>query len=220
MKNIIIPKIDTTPQDAAEVPALLDANGVRWNLVGCNNWPVQYPYTPEAIFRVALTDSAFLINYKAKEETVRAVVGCDNGEVWTDSCMEFFLSPSPEDGSYYNLECNCAGKVLLGVRGGSLPKGHIAPEVLATISRWSSLGDGCFDDRPTAEPWQVALVVPFSVYGHHDVAGLIAEGVAMRANFYKCGDKLPRPHFLSWAPIESETPCFHLPEFFGELKFK
>jgi enamine deaminase RidA (YjgF/YER057c/UK114 family) len=25
-------------------------------------------------------------------------------------------------------------------------------------------------------------------------------------------------HFLSWNPIKTETPNFHVPEFFGEIK--
>ena len=40
------------------------------------------------------------------------------------------------------------------------------------------------------------------------------------ANFYKCGDKLQTPHFLSWNPIDLEKPNFHCPEFFGMLRFK
>lgn len=40
------------------------------------------------------------------------------------------------------------------------------------------------------------------------------------ANFYKCGDKLQTPHFLSWNPINLEKPNFHCPEFFGTLNFE
>jgi hypothetical protein len=42
-------------------------------------------------------------------------------------------------------------------------------------------------------------------------------GATLRANFYKCGDELQVPHFLSWNPIGVETPDFHRPEFFGKL---
>jgi hypothetical protein len=40
-----------------------------------------------------------------------------------------------------------------------------------------------------------------------------------RGNFYKCGDNLPRPHFLAWNNIQSEEPNFHLSAFFGDLLF-
>jgi hypothetical protein len=42
----------------------------------------------------------------------------------------------------------------------------------------------------------------------------------MGANFYKCGDELPTPHFLSWNPIEWKEPSFHRPEQFGKLIFE
>ena len=38
-------------------------------------------------------------------------------------------------------------------------------------------------------------------------------------NFYKCGDQQVVPHYLSWAPITTENPDFHRPEYFGELNF-
>ena len=45
-------------------------------------------------------------------------------------------------------------------------------------------------------------------------------GRTLHGNFYKCGDLLQVPHFLSWNPIQLPKPCFHCPEFFGELIFK
>ena len=42
----------------------------------------------------------------------------------------------------------------------------------------------------------------------------------MRGNFYKCGNQLPKPHFLSWNPIPTDNVQFHCPEFFGELDFE
>ncbi len=42
----------------------------------------------------------------------------------------------------------------------------------------------------------------------------------LKANFYKCGDELQTPHFLSWNPIEIEKPDFHRPDFFGTLRFE
>jgi hypothetical protein len=42
----------------------------------------------------------------------------------------------------------------------------------------------------------------------------------IKANFYKCGDELQTPHFLSWNPIEIDQPDFHRPDFFGTLEFE
>ena len=46
--------------------------------------------------------------------------------------------------------------------------------------------------------WEVALVIPYSAFFLHDITSL--DGKTLRANFYKCGDKLQTPHFLSWNP--------------------
>ncbi|MCK4879544.1 MAG: hypothetical protein KAS82_02750 [Bacteroidales bacterium] len=44
-------------------------------------------------------------------------------------------------------------------------------------------------------------------------------GLDAHANFYKCGDKLKQPHFLSWKPVLCSTPDFHTPRYFGQLSF-
>ena len=44
---------------------------------------------------------------------------------------------------------------------------------------------------------------------------LVAKG-----NFYKCGDMLSKPHFLSWNPIDTPSPDFHVPASFGLLTFE
>ncbi len=218
MKHLNVPFVGGCTPVAAGVPQLLDASGVDWHKVGCNNWPADYPYTPDARFRIACTDTAFLLEYRADEETVRAYVAEDNGEVWTDSCMEFFLAPGVSGDVYYNLECSCTGSVLLGI-GGSMGKERAAAETLKTVDRWSSLGRVPFGERPAGGPWTVALVVPFAVFWHHGISQMLKSGQrSMRANFYKCGDGLPKPHFLSWSPIVNDKPNFHLPQFFGSME--
>ncbi|MDE6269894.1 MAG: hypothetical protein K2M12_03440, partial [Muribaculaceae bacterium] len=44
-------------------------------------------------------------------------------------------------------------------------------------------------------------------------------GKQLRANFYKCGDLLSTPHFLSWNRVDTPHPDFHRPEYFGAIKF-
>ena len=202
--------------DARQVPMLLDECGVEWNSIGCCNWAETYPYKPKAEFRLACTDEALLLHYRVEEDSIRALCAEDNGRVWTDSCVEMFLSPRPDDGSYYNLECNCIGTVLLGYHDGRGNKLHASADLMAGISRWSSLGRLPFAERKADGPWQVALVVPLTSYWM-ECDEWFGEGAVIRGNFYKCGDELSKPHFLSWAPIVWEKPNFHLPQFFGQL---
>ena len=64
-------------------------------------------------FRLAYAKDAFLLNFRVTEESIRANSSADNGPVWTDSCVVFFSTPN-NDGIYYNIECNCAGTILIG----------------------------------------------------------------------------------------------------------
>lgn len=202
---------------AAEVPGLLDREGIGFQKVECVNWAEDYPYKPAVSFRIAYTDDALLIHYRVSEESVRSVAGCDNGKVWEDSCVEFFSVPAA-DGVYYNMECNCTGRLLVGVGAGRENRQHAPQEVLDRVDRWSSLGTGDFEEKAAPAEWQVALVIPFSTYFLHQITSLA--GTEVRANFYKCGDMLSKPHFLSWNPIELPKPNFHVPEFFGMLHFE
>ncbi len=85
---------------------------------------------------------------------------------------------------------------------------------LASIRRRSSLGDRPFGLRREPTRWELRLDIPASVFGLPAFPGLEARG-----NFYKCGDLLPEPHFLSWAPIATPRPDFHRPEFFDKMVF-
>lgn len=217
MKELKVKKIPTADIEAEAVPALLDQNNVKYEPINIVNWEKEYPYRPDVSFRIAYTDNAILLHYKVKEASVRAKYGEDNGSVWTDSCVEFFLIPG-QDGIYYNLECNCIGTVLLGAGSGKTNREHAAPGYMNTIKRWASLGREPFEERIQDTEWEVALVIPNSAFFKHQISSL--QGKSIRANFYKCGDELQTPHFLSWNPIDLETPNFHCPDFFGTLVFE
>ena len=216
MKKLSIKKIATTAVEASAVPALMDAANVAFNDIACVNWQ-EYPYQPRVKFRAAHTGDALLLHYQVTEASVRAVALADDGRVWEDSCVECFLSPEGND-FYYNFECNCAAKLLLhgGPAGGERPTA--SEEVLKSVKRWASLGTEPFEEKVGECTWQIALVIPASAIFRHEIADF--NGKTMRGNFYKCGDKLQTPHFLSWSPIDLPRPKFHCPEFFGELNFE
>lgn len=216
MKELKINKIVVADADAAAVPALLDRENVDFQSVDVANWE-EYPYRPEVSFRIAYTADALLLNYRVKEATARARYGNDNEAVWTDSCVEFFVIPG-EDGIYYNFECNCIGTLLLGVGQGKQDREHAPADVMRQVKRWSSLGDRPFEERMEETAWEVALIIPYTAFFKHSIRSL--EGRKVRANFYKCGDELQTPHFLSWNPIGLPAPNFHCPDFFGLLSFE
>lgn len=208
-------KMNVTNVDAATLPQLFDRDGIEFHTIGQVNW-AEYPYAPEVKFRIAYTENAILLNFRVKEASVRAHYGEDNGSVWTDSCVEFFSIPAG-DGIYYNIECNCIGTILLGVGPQRNDRERAPKEITSQIQRWSSLGDLPFEERIGETSWEVALVIPLTVFFKHQLTSLA--GKTVKANFYKCGDELQTPHFLSWNPIQIEKPDFHRPDFFGTLEF-
>lgn len=216
MSRLKVKKLAPRPFTAAEIPALLDENGVAFQPLSCVNWPNVYPYKPRVAFRLAHTGSQLLLHYRVEEGSV-AAVAADMGRVWEDSCCEFFVAPA-QDGLYYNLETNCAGHVLLCCGPDRHAREGADGALLQTVGRWSSLGPACFAERRESTAWEMALLVPVAAFFRHDIGAL--SGQSWRANVYKCGDKLAVPHFLSWAPIDTPEPDFHRPEFFGEITFE
>lgn len=202
--------------DAAAVPALLDEQHVGFHPLDVVNWAA-YPYRPEVSFRMAHTGRELLLHYKVKEASVRALAAADNGRVWEDACVEFFVSPQGND-CYYNFECNCAAKLLIQAGMWNERRPLAEPEVLAEVKRWSSLGTEPFAEKAGECSWEVTLVIPVGAFFQHSLTSL--DGLTMKGNFYKCGDKLQTPHFLSWSPIGLERPMFHCPAFFGTLFFE
>ena len=221
-EELTIKKVTKENVSSFQILEVFDREGIEWNEIGSNNWKEQYPYTPQASFRIAHNYNSILLEYKVEEETIRAMADRDNGRPWEDSCCEFFFAPgisedNPED-LYYNIECNCRGALLVAC-GKGREKRVEAPVILVdSIDRLSSLGEGKMEERPAKGPWTLTLVLPKRLFFKHHKLSL--EGLKARGNFYKCGDKLSKPHFLSWNAIDVPAPDFHVPEYFGTLNFE
>lgn len=208
-------KISASHLRACDLPKLFDEEKIDFVSIDTVNWSA-YPYRPKAKFRIAHTGNTILLHFKVNEEAVRAKYGRDNESVWTDSCVEFFCKPTPE-GAYYNLECNCIGTLLIGAGPAREGRERASAEVTGAVQRWASLGNEPFETLCEPTTWEVALIVPCSVFFKDEIVTL--DGMKVKANFYKCGDELPTPHFLSWNPIDAPKPDFHRPDFFGDLEF-
>lgn len=213
MKQLWVQKIDWRNPKAEKLSEQLDKANVPFQRIDTVNWET-YPYCPETSFRIAHNGEAIFLNYQVNEADIKAVCDRDNGRVWEDSCVEFFISFN--EGSYYNIECNCIGKILIGKGAGKEGRISLSDVLLKRVNRWSSLGDLAVENR--SGKWEVSLIIPDEIF-FPEMTHLFDNAKA-RGNFYKCGDCLQTPHFLSWNPIQSETPDFHRPEFFGELRFE
>lgn len=176
----------------------------------CVPWKEQFPYKPLVGVAIAHSDTALLIRFEVEEEGCRAVCTEANGPVWEDSCVEFFVK-DPDSRYYYNFETSCIGVGLAGKRLSRSEFTHFSREEMAAVKRRASLPCTPFEAEGTTR-WSVELEIPF--------ASLDCPGRPERllANFYKCGDKTMKPHFLSWSPVLTPAPDFHRPDFFGKLE--
>lgn len=204
---MIIPKIENS--DFAKVFDTLESTPIA-----CCNWQSQYPYTPTVSFKGYHDGKYFYLRYDVDEQASMAKVEKDQGEVWTDSCVEFFIAP--DDNGYYNFETSCIGKMLLANRKSRNDANPAPMEVMESVKRYPSLPAKNFDEKPVGH-WSMTLAIPATALFKHSLESW--DGVTVKANLYKCGDNLSVPHFLSWQPIATEKPDFHRPEFFGTLTF-
>ncbi|MDR2912991.1 MAG: hypothetical protein LBV38_06885 [Alistipes sp.] len=222
--KLSVPRVDlgATPK-IGRVDAFFESSGLPLHEIGCVNWPERAPDKPEVSFRIAHSGDEIYIKYYVREEASRATFDADDGRPWQDSCVEFFVTPGEEgDPVYYNLEMACNGYGIL--HGGPLePDGRAGasrgrvPDGISKVRRLPSMSREAFGIREGGQEWTMTLAIPVEVFSLSPVPPL--SGRTLRANFYKCGDNLPRPHWVSWSPITGAR-TFHSPAFFGEVYFE
>ncbi|MCT4588701.1 MAG: carbohydrate-binding family 9-like protein [Carboxylicivirga sp.] len=182
------------------------------NPIQHDNW--NYPIDSQVNFGMAYDEENLYLRYKVNEQHPKAVSTDTNGPVWEDSCVEFFLAFS--DAEYYNMEFNCIGTKLVGIGTSNQDRQWLPEELVDSIKTQPSLGKEPVDMEDTPTEWEMTISIPKSVFGKN--VDKFQAGQNYKANFYKCGDNQKITHFLSWNPIKNDTPNFHLPAFFGDLK--
>lgn len=170
---------------------------------------------PNAQFAIGHGDDCILLKYYVEEHTICITHNTDNSPVHLDSCVEFFISFN-EDDSYYNIEFNCIGVCCMEFGKSRSDRLLIPEQKIAKITRKSNINTNVENGRGFIR-WELCLKIPTGVFIFHEAISL--SEVKCKANFYKCGDHLPTPHFLSWQKIISEKPNFHLPQFFQDIHF-
>lgn len=179
------------------------------------NWK-DYPYKPGLGFRIGHTGDKIILKFYVEEDSVRAMETNINGAVHKDSCVEFFVS---FDGThYYNFEVNCIGTPHLAYGASRHNRLKLDDGVMRKIKITSTLGDQPFDTKTGGFNWELTAIIPVECFIFNE--NLRIAGADATANFYKCGDDLPVPHFVTWNPVGTENPDYHRPEFFGIIRFE
>ena len=163
--------------------------------------------------------------YQVKDRYVRAAVTQFQGRVCTDSCVEFFITPSGGAG-YVSFEFNCSGVMLthhvLDPRrepGGPLAKfRELTLEEVKGVKIFHTLSGKLEPEISEETHWRLGFFIPFELLTHVTGAAKPVSGTIWRANFYKCADSCSHPHWASWQPVYELN--FHLPECFGKIEFE
>lgn len=179
------------------------------------NWEEKYPGSLPVTVRVAHDGEKIYLYYEVTGEEIRAENTGDFGSVWEDSCVEFFMQREGET-VYRNFECNVLG-ALLATRHETRQIAERLTEHMPSITRFATIKHRYANNKQVSD-WTMYLVIPRQAMGF--LADEDLSGKKIRANFYKCGDKTPDKHFLSWNPIDLPAPDFHVPQFFGLLEME
>jgi len=216
MKILEVKKIEfaTDYPDLDEIAARLDMMAPKEE-IKMLNWK-NFNYKPEVFFSIAYTDKELLLKYYVSEKYFKAEKTESNQMVCEDSCVEFFVSPA-DDGIYYNFEFNGIGTCLLGTGTGRHDSKRADPGIISQIRRKSTVGVRPVKEQKGDFSWTLTMAIPFKVFFRHEVKDL--KGKTFKANFYKCGDMLSVPHYVTWNPVGTPEPDYHRPEYFGILKF-
>ncbi len=204
MKEYTIKKVSAKPLDWEAIPkAEIDYFGWMDNV-----------YKPQVFARLCYDNDAIYVKFWAYEDEVRGEHKTHEDGVCEDSCVEFFLCPDSKE-EFINIETNCLGCQLIGIGKDryvrkNIPVNEETMQISTSVKDPAAYSGAC---------WTAEYRVPFSfIKEHFGDVDVVAEG--LRGNLFKCGDLTKFEHYGMWSPVLSETPDFHLPEYFGKFVFE
>lgn len=216
MKKLIVPNQPISQCEAAFDKIMLMKEVGAVATIDQVNWKDEFPTHMPVSVRVAHDGVKLYLYYEITGEEVRAANTNDFGSVWEDSCVEFFMQREGET-VYRNFECNIIGAMLASSREVGEEAQKMPSHIMEAIYRHSSVQQR-FENGKQVCDWSMYIEIPKEALGF--LESEVLNGEQIRANFYKCGDKTPSTHFISWNAINLPSPNFHVPQFFGLLELE
>ena len=215
MNHLFVKKINAKKSVSfAEAESLLEKQTIT-NPVQVLNWE-EFSYQPKVYFRIGHISNEIWLKYYVEEKHIRAVETRTNGEVYKDSCVEFFISPDGEN--YYNFEFSCIGTIHLAFGSGRGNRKFVEPATVEKIEIKSTLGNKPFEAKSGHYEWEMMIRIPIESFAYSNLESF--NELKAAANFYKCGDETAVPLFVTWKPVKTASPDYHRPEFFGKVSFE
>lgn len=215
MNQLFVRKIEIqNPVSLSEADCLLEKY-VAGTLVKENYWK-SYSYIPKVSFRIGHINNEIWLKFYVIEKCICARETQINGQVFKDSCVEFFISFDKKN--YYNLEFNCIGAPHVAYGDGRENRKFVPPEIIKKIEIESTLGNKPFEEQIGEFEWEMMIRIPLECFAFDKFNSF--SGRKAKANFQKCASGTSMRHYATWKPIKTEKPDFHRPEFFGDIFFE
>ncbi|MBK5193999.1 MAG: carbohydrate-binding family 9-like protein [Flavobacteriaceae bacterium] len=180
-------------------------------------------HKPKVQVKVAYDNEAIYVIFRVEDQYVKCIMDQYLDPVSRDSTVEFFFTPGDDiSKGYFNLEVNCGGTALFKFQKGE-GKGYeeIPESVFGEIDIAHSLPRIVYPEIKDPITWTIEYRIPVNILSrYYDEVDFPAPGVEWKANFYKIADDSSHPHWLTWSHVDHPEPRFHLPQFFGTLRFK
>ena len=197
-----------------------------WNSIEAfelNNFMGERPdHFPRVRGKVAYDDDAIYAIYEVEDQYVRCTRTEYQSAVFRDSAVEFFFTPGVDvSEGYFNLEMNCIGTALFHFQ--SEPWGdrdRLAEDHWNEVEVASTFTEVVEPEITEPTTWYLEYRIPFDILEEYHEITWPESGVEWRANFYKIGDETSHPHYITWSHVENDRPNFHMPEFFGTIRFE
>ena len=175
--------------------------------------PISESDSPATAYaQICATEEALCLHLSATEPEVRAVETSPLAEVCEDSCLEFFFRPMEGSMRYFNMEWNPNKCLFLGFGSSIEDLLRIVPEEAQKEALF------CPEVIRREDGWEIFFRVPYSFIRGFFPEFEVKPGKALYCNFYKCGEMLRQPHYLTWNPIMRQGRSrFHTPAEFGRL---
>lgn len=161
-------------------------------------------------FMGVIPEQGFYIEIFCEETNPLAVYKENNEPVYKDSAVEVFLQLSDGQGLspvYLNFEMNANGALLAGFGEERKNRKSFSADEMKYF---------CCEAEQGMTGWKICLHIPGCIL--KKVYGMVhlESGTRMACNFYKISETKSIEHYASFSPIVSESPSFHLPEYFAK----
>jgi hypothetical protein len=179
-------------------------------------------FTPTVKAKMMYDNENLYVIFHVNDKYVRCLVTDINGPVYEEPAVEFFFSPDPEfHDRYFNLEINCGGTPLMHYNDfAAKTRNPLDPEDIKKVEIAHSLPQVVDPEITEPVAWTLEYKIPIAMLEKYSRIIHPKEGINWKANFYNIAEKGSNIHFLTWSFVDNPVPNFHLPRFFGVIKFK